>query len=90
MKVKAAVAWEAAKPLEIEEIELEGPKRGEVLVRLAESLEAMGDPAALGAYQAAMEEGRPVAGALVYAFQADAEGMYTKVRALDEPNALEA
>src|SRR5262245_29261452 len=35
MKIKAAVAWEAAKPLEIEEIELEGPKPGEVLVRLA-------------------------------------------------------
>jgi len=35
MKVKAAVAWEAAKPLEIEEIDLDGPKRGEVLVRLA-------------------------------------------------------
>jgi S-(hydroxymethyl)glutathione dehydrogenase/alcohol dehydrogenase len=35
MKVKAAVAWEAAKPLEIEEIELAAPKEGEVLVRLA-------------------------------------------------------
>src|SRR3990172_5480481 len=35
MKVRAAVAWEAAKPLAIEEIELEGPRRGEVLVRLA-------------------------------------------------------
>ncbi len=35
MKVRAAVAWEAAKPLEIEEIELDGPKAGEVLVRLA-------------------------------------------------------
>jgi S-(hydroxymethyl)glutathione dehydrogenase/alcohol dehydrogenase len=35
MKVKAAVAWEAARPLEIEEIDLEGPKQGEVLVRLA-------------------------------------------------------
>ena len=35
MRVKAAVAWEAAKPLEIEEIELDGPKAGEVLVRLA-------------------------------------------------------
>lgn len=35
MKVKAAVAWEAAKPLEIEQIDLEGPKQGEVLVRLA-------------------------------------------------------
>jgi S-(hydroxymethyl)glutathione dehydrogenase/alcohol dehydrogenase len=35
MKMKAAVAWEAAKPLEIEEIDLEGPRDGEVLVRLA-------------------------------------------------------
>jgi S-(hydroxymethyl)glutathione dehydrogenase/alcohol dehydrogenase len=35
MKVRAAVAWEAAKPLEIEEIELDGPKAGECLVRLA-------------------------------------------------------
>jgi S-(hydroxymethyl)glutathione dehydrogenase/alcohol dehydrogenase len=35
MKVRAAVAWQAAKPLEIDEIELEGPRRGEVLVRLA-------------------------------------------------------
>ena len=34
MKVKAAIAWEAAKPLEIGEIDLEGPKAGEVLVRL--------------------------------------------------------
>ena len=34
MKVKAAIAWEAAKPLEIDEIDLEGPKAGEVLVRL--------------------------------------------------------
>ncbi len=35
MKVKAAVAVEAAKPLEIAEIDLEGPKDGECLVRLA-------------------------------------------------------
>jgi len=35
LKVKAAVAWEPAKPLAIEEIDLEGPKTGEVLVRLA-------------------------------------------------------
>ena len=35
MKIEAAVAWEAAKPLEIEQIELEGPRPGEVLVRLA-------------------------------------------------------
>ncbi|MGE4651701.1 MAG: S-(hydroxymethyl)glutathione dehydrogenase/class III alcohol dehydrogenase [Myxococcota bacterium] len=34
MKIKAAVAFEAAKPLVIEEIDLEGPKRGEVLVEL--------------------------------------------------------
>jgi S-(hydroxymethyl)glutathione dehydrogenase/alcohol dehydrogenase len=35
MKVKAAVAWEAGKPLEIETIDLEGPREGECLVRLA-------------------------------------------------------
>jgi S-(hydroxymethyl)glutathione dehydrogenase/alcohol dehydrogenase len=35
MRVKAAVAWEAGKPLEIETIELEGPKQGECLVKLA-------------------------------------------------------
>jgi S-(hydroxymethyl)glutathione dehydrogenase/alcohol dehydrogenase len=34
MKSKAAVAWEAGKPLSIEEVDLEGPKQGEVLVRL--------------------------------------------------------
>lgn len=34
MKSKAAVAWEAGKPLSIEEVDLEGPKEGEVLVRL--------------------------------------------------------
>jgi S-(hydroxymethyl)glutathione dehydrogenase/alcohol dehydrogenase len=33
MKTRAAVAWEAGKPLEIEEIELGGPKAGEVLLR---------------------------------------------------------
>jgi len=35
MKVKAAVAVEAAKPLEIAEVDLDGPKQGECLVRLA-------------------------------------------------------
>jgi S-(hydroxymethyl)glutathione dehydrogenase/alcohol dehydrogenase len=35
MKVKAAVAFEAAKPLVVEELDLAGPKQGEVLVRLA-------------------------------------------------------
>lgn len=34
MKTRAAVAWEAGKPLSIEEVDLEGPKQGEVLVRL--------------------------------------------------------
>ncbi len=35
MKVKAAIAFEAAKPLVVDEVDLEGPKAGEVLVRLA-------------------------------------------------------
>ena len=34
MRVKAAVAFEAGKPLEIETVDLEGPKAGEVLVEL--------------------------------------------------------
>jgi S-(hydroxymethyl)glutathione dehydrogenase / alcohol dehydrogenase len=34
MKTRAAVAWEAGKPLSIEEVDLEGPKAGEVLVRI--------------------------------------------------------
>ena len=34
MKAKAAVAWEAGQPLSIEEIDLEGPKAGEVLLRV--------------------------------------------------------
>jgi len=34
MKTRAAVAFEAGKPLEICEVELEGPKKGEVLVEL--------------------------------------------------------
>jgi len=34
MKTRAAVAWEAGKPLSIEEVDLEGPKKGEVLVKL--------------------------------------------------------
>lgn len=33
-KIKAAVAWSANEPLQIEEIDLEGPKRGEVLVKM--------------------------------------------------------
>ncbi len=35
MKIQAAVAYEAKQPLRIEEVELEGPKAGEVLVKLA-------------------------------------------------------
>jgi len=34
MKSRAAVAWEAGKPLQIEEIDVQGPKEGEVLVRV--------------------------------------------------------
>ena len=33
MDVKAAVAFEAAKPLQIETVQLEGPKAGEVMVK---------------------------------------------------------
>ncbi|MGA9335946.1 MAG: S-(hydroxymethyl)glutathione dehydrogenase/class III alcohol dehydrogenase [Rudaea sp.] len=34
MKTRAAVAWEAGKPLSIEQVDLAGPKSGEVLVRI--------------------------------------------------------
>src|SRR6202040_688872 len=34
IKTRAAVAWEADKPLLIEEVDLDGPKTGEVLVRI--------------------------------------------------------
>ena len=34
MKARAAVAWQADKPLTIEEIEVSGPKAGEVLVQM--------------------------------------------------------
>jgi len=34
MKMRAAVAWEAGKPLEIEEIDIAGPKPGEVLIKM--------------------------------------------------------
>ncbi len=37
MKSRAAVAWEAKKPLEIEEIDVDGPKQGEVLLRTVAS-----------------------------------------------------
>ena len=33
MKSRAAIAWEAGKPLSIEEIDVEGPREGEVMVR---------------------------------------------------------
>jgi S-(hydroxymethyl)glutathione dehydrogenase / alcohol dehydrogenase len=33
MKTRAAIAWEAGKPLEIDEIDIDGPKPGEVLLR---------------------------------------------------------
>ena len=34
MQVRAAVAWEAGKPLSIETVDLDGPKEGEVLVEI--------------------------------------------------------
>ena len=34
MQVRAAVAWEAGKPLSVETVDLEGPKAGEVLVEI--------------------------------------------------------
>ena len=34
MKSRAAIAWEAGKPLSVEEIDVAGPKAGEVLVRI--------------------------------------------------------
>jgi len=34
MKTRAAIAWEAGKPLEIEEIDIAGPKAGEVLIQI--------------------------------------------------------
>ena len=37
MKVKAAVAWGPNKPLVIEEVDLEGPKKGEVLIKIIAS-----------------------------------------------------
>jgi S-(hydroxymethyl)glutathione dehydrogenase / alcohol dehydrogenase len=37
MKTRAAVAWEAGRPLAIEQVDLDGPKAGEVLVRLVAS-----------------------------------------------------
>jgi S-(hydroxymethyl)glutathione dehydrogenase/alcohol dehydrogenase len=37
MKIRAAICWEPTKPLVVDEIDLEGPKAGECLVRLAAS-----------------------------------------------------
>ena len=34
MKSRAAVAWEAGKPLVIEEVEVAAPKKGEVLLKV--------------------------------------------------------
>jgi S-(hydroxymethyl)glutathione dehydrogenase/alcohol dehydrogenase len=33
MKTRAAVAWEAGKPLQIEEVDIDGPKKGEAMIR---------------------------------------------------------
>jgi S-(hydroxymethyl)glutathione dehydrogenase/alcohol dehydrogenase len=37
MKARAAVAWEADKPLAIEQVDVEGPKKGEVLLQVKAS-----------------------------------------------------
>jgi S-(hydroxymethyl)glutathione dehydrogenase/alcohol dehydrogenase len=37
MKVRAAICWEPGRPLEVDEIDLAGPREGECLVRLAAS-----------------------------------------------------
>src|SRR5246127_4146232 len=34
MKTKAAVAWKAGEPLTVEEVDLEGPRAGEVLIEV--------------------------------------------------------
>ncbi len=34
MKTRAAVAWQAGQPLTIEELDLDGPRAGEVLVEI--------------------------------------------------------
>jgi len=34
MKVRAAICWEPQKPLQIDEVNLDGPQTGECLVRL--------------------------------------------------------
>ena len=34
MKARAAVAWEAGRPLEVEEVDVQGPQAGEVLVQI--------------------------------------------------------
>ncbi|MBP0633757.1 S-(hydroxymethyl)glutathione dehydrogenase, partial [Cupriavidus sp. AcVe19-1a] len=34
MKTRAAVAWGAGKPLTIEDVDLDGPRAGEVLVEV--------------------------------------------------------
>jgi len=33
MKSRAAIAWESGKPLDVDTVDLEGPKAGEVLIR---------------------------------------------------------
>jgi S-(hydroxymethyl)glutathione dehydrogenase/alcohol dehydrogenase len=37
MKIKAAIAWASGQPLSVETIDLEGPKKGEVLVKMIAS-----------------------------------------------------
>ncbi len=44
MKTKAAVAWKAGEPLRIEEVDLDGPKAGEVLVEIIATASATPTP----------------------------------------------
>jgi len=34
MKTKAAIAWKAGAPLTVEDVDLQGPKAGEVLIEI--------------------------------------------------------
>jgi S-(hydroxymethyl)glutathione dehydrogenase / alcohol dehydrogenase len=43
MKVRAAVAFEAGKPLEMTQVDLDGPKSGEVLIEINRAFDLMHD-----------------------------------------------
>ena len=47
MKTKAAVAWKTGAPLTIEDVELQGPQAGEVLVEVKATCRAANQPLTL-------------------------------------------